>query len=533
MKKVLAVTGLIGMLWQPVFAEDRATPVPAATIQPSAEATAVVFPGEQVPAQTPQPVAVETPVIMPLTVTAQPLTGTAQPMTISVQTIGNTSLAQAQAVTKPADPASGVKIIFDTSAINSLKLSWAKTPGVTFYYNVYRKEKSSYEDFSIINKLPFAAEEFVDETINTGMAYTYRVEFRDLTGNAYMTGAYDIKTADLFQPKRITDFKAIQDTESIILKWSQPQKGSFEISGYNIYRGKSADTLQLLVFLPAGKMVYEDLEVEPAIKYFYRIRAIDVKNNEAPQSDLSSAVAMPIPRTGLVLMPTAYRNDIYSNMGLNADMLFSYYIGNLYESHSDVLLKNDSRLFTKVGTWLLTGDIKATVFNDFDSIPSLGAGYMYTVLFQDQIGSSETTGLSKSINISESGSLITFQGVYGAISKKTLWDLHLHGGFMYGTQANFLPYLTNYIYTDDWKKSNQSYYLGASKKLFRKVGVKLEYVVPGGGVNKTYFMPNMYIVNSHIDSFINFDVGYFHFDGGYAWLGYISYRFTVYPSPYK
>jgi hypothetical protein len=494
-----------------------------------------VEPIPQVTAQTVTRAALPAEAVQPAQVTAQaaqadpvPVTGSAAPLTLTAAALTVTAAAY--------DPAAGVKLNFDASGINSLKLVWSKKPEESFYYNVFRKEKMRPNDYVAINKEPFAAETFVDEAITPGTAYYYKVEFKMADGASYFTEPFEAKAAEVFQPKRITDFKAIAETESVVLKWAAPAKGSYDVSGYNIYRGKTKEEMAFYKFVQAGKTVYEDEEVEAALKYYYKVMAVDVKNNEAPESVIAVAVPYPLPNTGLVLMPTAYRNDIYNNLGLNFDMLFSYYIGNLYGQHEDQPFGTVTDAFTKSGIWLLTGDVKGSVFNDFDRMPSLALGYMYTILLQDQIGSSETTGVSKSFNISEkgdNGALITQSGFYGAISKKLLWDTHFHGGYMYGNQANFQPYLTRYIYTEEWMKSNQSYYAGISRKLFRKVGLKVEYIVPLQGANSNAFMPRQYLINTHIDSFIRFDVGYFHYETGYAWLGYISFRFTIFPNPYK
>jgi hypothetical protein len=94
----------------------------------------------------------------------------------------------------------------------------------------------------------------------------------------------------------------------------------------------------------------------------------------------------------------------------------------------------------------------------------------------------------------------------------------------------FTPHLSKYIEPDDYGDS--AYFFGISRPLFDRMGIKIEYIVPHQA-NDNALMPDYYMINTHVDRLINFDIGYFHFPGGYAWMGYINFRFTVFPNPYK
>jgi hypothetical protein len=133
---------------------------------------------------------------------------------------------------------------------------------------------------------------------------------------------------------------------------------------------------------------------------------------------------------------------------------------------------------------------------------------------------------------------------YIAVSKKALWDTYFTAGYMLGgvhdrVPTLFMSYLKDDILTTNpdstglyVKNSANTYYLGFSRKLFDRVGVRIEYIVPVEA-NRNALIPDYYLINTHFDRLINFDIGYFHYPGGYSIVGYFSFRFSVYPNPYK
>jgi len=422
-----------------------------------------------------------------------------------------------------------------------IELSWDRKATEHVYYNVYRNIDDG--PFEKINKDKISNDEkYTDTEVTTSTSYGYKVEVLGGDGSVYMSPVKKVVSAKMILPKPPSNFKAYQDIENVVLKWMTPAQGSYAVSGYNLYRGKTAGSLKFYKFIKVSETKYDDIEVQPALKYFYNMKAVDVKGNESETTEILSVIPFPRPRTGLTLMPTAYRNNIYDNSGFNVDVSFTYYIGTIFGEHPGLDMPDKSAdVFDKIGLSVLTADAKGTVINEFDSWPSLGFGAAFSLLFQDQLGASDPTSFSESINLGDEDSgLIPMYGIFVAASKKLPRDINIHAGYMLSfengkTQMEFMKYLSQYTRLSgevDIPDSKSSYYLGIGMPLFDRMGIRIEYIVPWEA-NSNALLPDYYLINTRIDRFINFDISYLHYPGGYAWLGYISFRFTVFPNPYK
>jgi len=359
----------------------------------------------------------------------------------------------------------------------------------------------------------------------------------DGQGNTTASKELYIKTAQVYPPGKPGNFRALQDIEAISLRWESSMKGTHDIKGYRIYRGSAPGTETMYKELDPLKKNLEDEDVKPGIKYSYKIAAFDEKGNESYADAMPVSIAYPKPMTGLILMPSAYRNDIFNNNGINVDMSFSYYIGSIAGEHDIYPFGKGSDAFEKIGVWLLTGDAKYTMFGEKDQWPSLGAGAMYTLLLQDKIGaSSEKTGVGVQLS-GKNDSLSKYYGFYLDASKEIAWGIHGHGGYIFGGAVSYMNYLTEFMATragtdgKDQVEYPNAYYLGVSFPLFGKIGMKTEYIVPGARRNPV--LPDMYLINTHIDRLLNFNFSYLKYPGGYSWLGYFSFRFSIFPNPYK
>lgn len=458
----------------------------------------------------------------------------------SVSLTSDTYTSSGSAVTLQAQNVFQFNIIFDTSAIDSIKLQWQKPAGGDFYYNIYRKISSvaSLPDFEKLNTENVKENFYVDTKITSNTTYYYKIDAVDLQNNIILSEFASVTSPQLNLPFKPVNFRARQDIEKVSLIWDAPQKGSFDIQGYNIYRGKTDDNLQFYKFIK-GQTKYNDEDVEPAIRYYYAISTVDVKGYESEKTEIQNVIPFPFQRTGLILMPSGYRNNIFDNFGLNADILFTYIIGSISGEHFDENIKKSDG-FDKIGVSLLTADIKWTIINDFDFPVSLGVGGTYTLLFKDSLGASSASGISKTFT--KNSTLVQMYGGYLSSSIKSFCGV-LHLGVMlaqenYG-QTSFMGWLSPYISLDEAgqdyiKPSSFAYYIGFDRKIpfFEKLPFRIEYIVPWQSNDKP-IMPDYYLINTYIDRFINFNLGYFHFPGGYSWIGYVNFRFTVYPNPYK
>ncbi|HDQ26039.1 MAG TPA: hypothetical protein ENN43_04755 [bacterium] len=422
---------------------------------------------------------------------------------------------------------------------DTVNLGWAKIEEAE-HYNVYRLQNGQ-ADFIRANTYPVKAEVFSDKELVPGTEYFYVVETVDRDGAGYRSATVSVKTGNVNPPGNVAEFRALQDIQSVRLRWSQAAKGSYDVSGYNIYRGMTEKAAAKYRFVPAHELRFEDTDVEPAARYFYRVSAVDIKGGESKLSPVRAVVPFPAPRTGLILTSTSYRNNIHDNFGLNVDMFFTYYIGVLFGAHdANDYTDAGNDTIDKIGVWLLGVDLKGTVVEEREPWPSLGLGFTYKILLQDQIGSTDTRSVSQSFTAGSS--LNKMYGFYLTAGKKIIFDTHLHLGYMLGmgseAQTNFMPYLSKHISIDEQstgvrvKEANNAYYIGLGRPLFDRMGIKVEYIVPWEA-NENPLIPDYYLINTQIDRFMNFNIGYFHFPGGYSWLGYINFRFTVFPNPYK
>lgn len=458
---------------------------------------------------------------------------------IPVATIIKTS--SPSQVTVQAQNVFQFNVTFDISAIDSIKLQWQKPGDIDFYYNIYRKILSvtQMSDFEKINMENVKENWYVDANITSNTTYFYKIEAVDEQNNRILSDQVSIKSPPLIKPNKPNNFKIKQDIEKVFIIWDAPSKGSFDIAGYNIYRGKTAESLQFYKFVKE-QTKFNDEDVEPAIRYFYAISTIDVKGYESDKTEIKNVIPFPIQKTGLILMPTGYRNNIFDNFGLNVDILFTYIIGSISGEHMDEDVKKTDEM-SKIGVSLLTGDIRLTFLNDYDFPVSFGVGGTYTLLFKDSLGASSASGISKTFT--KDTTLVQMYGGYLSSSIKTFFNITFHLGAMLAPegylQTSFMGWLSPYISIEETgqnyiKTSSFAYYIGLDRRIpfFEKLPFKVEYIVPWQSNNKP-LQPDYYLVNTYIDRFINFNIGYFHFPGGYSWLGYVSFRFTIFPNPYK
>ncbi len=429
-------------------------------------------------------------------------------------------------------------INIDNTDMYSVKLSWVPAGDpANIWYDILRRI-SNETDYVTLNENRLRhVNEYKDTTIKPGEAYYYMVAAYDDRGNTTVSKELYIKTAQVYPPGKPGNFRVLQDIESVSLRWESSMKGTHEIKGYRIYKGSAPGAEVFYKELDPSRKNLEDNDVKPGYKYFYKLSVYDEKGNETYADANPASIAYPKPMTGLILMPSAYRNNIFDNNGLNVDMSFSYYIGSIAGEHDIYPYGKDSDAFEKIGVWLLTGDAKYTLFNEKDTMPSLGIGAMYTFLLQDKIGaSSEKTGVGVKIS-GKNDSLSKYFGTYINSSREIAWGIHGYAGYIFGGSVSYLNYLTEFLPTrtgTDGKTQVEypnSYYLGISFPIFVKIGMKAEYIVPG--LRRNPLLPDIYLINTHIDRLLNFNFSFFKYPGGYSWLGYFSFRFSIFPNPYK
>ncbi len=182
-------------------------------------------------------------------------------------------------VTAPGAP---VNLTYDEnlSVDGKVYISWtAPSDDDVESYNVYRNEGSG--DFTQINSV--TRPEYEDLNLDYTITYNYKVTAVDDSGNespfSNMTSVMPFNQARPASPENL-EVKAYNLVESFILEvkltWNANGEGDFD--HYKIYRSASSPSFQAdpsTLLDSTTDTSYPDQDVEPGIKYYYKLRAVD------------------------------------------------------------------------------------------------------------------------------------------------------------------------------------------------------------------------------------------------------------------
>lgn len=175
-------------------------------------------------------------------------------------------------------------------------------------YNIFRSLQQDSEGDKV-NAFPMPGFKFTDKgsrgvPLTVGTEYFYRMQSVDTAGNtSAVSGLVSAKPFSAASMPSDVTTKA-SSGESIKISWREPQKGTYEISGYNIYRSNAPDAfpdkpvnLKLVRILTdeEGRVFYHDNminSVEPPQQdkeYYYRVVPVDVMGNTGNPSEPARA----------------------------------------------------------------------------------------------------------------------------------------------------------------------------------------------------------------------------------------------------
>ncbi len=137
---------------------------------------------------------------------------------------------------------------------------------------------------------------YIDTSVLTGVNYTYMVTALNAFGEGSPSNTIVLRTTT--QPSPSVDVpaepylsSATGGNTSISLLWNVPSDtGDGPISGYNVYRGTSALSAQLLVSVPAGTTTYVDGTVVYGTTYYYWVSALNQWGESEPSRMLSATL---------------------------------------------------------------------------------------------------------------------------------------------------------------------------------------------------------------------------------------------------
>ena len=191
--------------------------------------------------------------------------------------------------------------------MNSIKLKWTQPEASGLFgvsgYNIFRSTGSAL--FSQLNAATITAVEYDDTGLTNGARYSYMLQTVDTIGNTSPLSA--AITSEPYEavstPAKVTA-QAVS-SESIKLSWDAPKSGTFEVSGYNIYRSTDPANFPREPLNPAvwpglkgddGKIFYHDNMIWssskplPGTEYYYKIIPVDSGGNMGAPSDAVKGV---------------------------------------------------------------------------------------------------------------------------------------------------------------------------------------------------------------------------------------------------
>ncbi|MHC1680277.1 MAG: right-handed parallel beta-helix repeat-containing protein [Methanomassiliicoccales archaeon] len=189
-------------------------------------------------------------------------------------------------------------------AVDRITLSWnAPTDGgsAIMGYRLYRTPGTGTR----VLLASLTGTTYVDDAVLVGVNYTYMVTALNAFGEGAPSNVVVLRTSQLPEPD--TDVpnapylsSVIGGNASISLLWNVPSDtGDGPLTGYNIYRGSSALSLQLLVMVPAGTTTYKDSTAAYGTTYYYVVSALN-HWGESESSRVLSASLIEVAAPGTV-----------------------------------------------------------------------------------------------------------------------------------------------------------------------------------------------------------------------------------------
>ncbi|MGA1793566.1 MAG: fibronectin type III domain-containing protein [Thermoplasmatota archaeon] len=131
-----------------------------------------------------------------------------------------------------------------------------------------------------------------DLKVKNGITYYYQVRAFNSMGAGRWSLEVSAKPETL--PTVPLNFSISHDNQLVVLRWLFPETdGGSEITRYEIWRGRSEDSLYFLAKVEEG-MRYEDTDVRNGFTYYYKVRAAN-RLGYSPWSEVLPGTPMTIP----------------------------------------------------------------------------------------------------------------------------------------------------------------------------------------------------------------------------------------------
>ena len=190
---------------------------------------------------------------------------------------------------------------------------------------------------------------FNDTDVINGNTYYYRITAINSEGESKFSRLESGTPVTVPSPP--INFSVRSGDRYITISWYPPEyDGGSRITGYDVFKGESSETLVLLATLPFYTLIYNDTDVELGHTYYYSVRAI----NAAGSSDgtvIKSGIPLTLPTAPLY--PYAISGDGYIKLGWSppsddgGSSIISYriYQRTYYENETTLLYEVDNETF--------------------------------------------------------------------------------------------------------------------------------------------------------------------------------------------
>jgi hypothetical protein len=191
---------------------------------------------------------------------------------------------------------------------DGVTLSWnslaspSGSPGLRFHYRLLRRSAGKGQ-FTLIEDVPLSGREVrvPDKNFEWEQSYEYKVTpTTDVLDNERQVAEVEgedspvvrIMVQDTFPPAQVNGVQAVfsgaGQRSSIDLSWA-PNTES-DVSGYEVFRNEQgAAPAKINTELVKGP-AFRDESVQPGKKYFYSVRALDLRGNAGPMSEETSEI---------------------------------------------------------------------------------------------------------------------------------------------------------------------------------------------------------------------------------------------------